>query len=318
MQQLPVQYVAGEWRSSRLPAVLAGDIAAAGISATFISPLITAIDRSVLLTSTLKPLLTEDRAVVENAASSKHPLLSTLKSHVICSFRHPRLFFSAKPFFYVWTLYAATYVTTNTVESVAKTVSSAADQVFVSSVTFLATCIVNVPLGVWKDVRFVQLYGRPTASDNVSKTPLTVTTAAATFQRPPTQAARVPRIVGATFLFRDAITIFGSINLPPMLSPVLSDSYFANPAMKLAALQLSVPILSQVVATPLHLLALDLYNRPQKEGSTPRISRMKRSIASTTAMRCSRIIPAFGVGLVVNTELRDYFHGRVGASVDKN
>jgi hypothetical protein len=255
--------------------------------------------------------------VVEIASSNKHPLLSTLKSHVLCSFRHPRLFFAAKPFFYVWTLYAATYTTANTVESVAKAFTTKADQVLVSSITFLSTCIVNVPLGVWKDVRFVQLYGRPKASSSLSSAPLTAKPAVAATQRPPSHPAKVPRLVGATFLFRDAITIFGSINLPPMISPYLSDSYFANPAIKMAALQLSVPILSQVVATPVHLLALDFYNNQHKEGSGPRIARMRRSLLPTTAMRCSRIIPAFGVGLVVNTNLRDHFHKVAGAVEQK-
>jgi hypothetical protein len=46
-QQLQTTYTNGEWKSSKLPAVLAGDIAAAGISASLISPLITAIDRYV-------------------------------------------------------------------------------------------------------------------------------------------------------------------------------------------------------------------------------------------------------------------------------
>jgi hypothetical protein len=120
--------------------------------------------------------------------------------------------------------------------------------------------------------------------------------------------------VGATFLFRDAITIFGSVNLPPMLSPLLPDSYFANPALKMAALQLSVPILSQVVATPVHLLALDFYNCPQREGSSARVARMRRSLMPTTAMRCSRIVPAFGVGLVANTAMRNYFHRILGVA----
>ncbi|KAH7075946.1 hypothetical protein BKA63DRAFT_311309 [Paraphoma chrysanthemicola] len=288
-QELQEITIDQRWRSSKLPGLLAGDIAAAGISATFVSPLITAIDR----------------AVVENAASCKHPLLSTLKTHMLSSFRHPRLFFAAKPFFYVWTLYAATYTTANTVDSVAKTFTTKADQVLVSSVTFISTCVVNVPLGVWKDVRFVQLYGRP---KHESMTPAIAKAAANSTKSTSTQATKVPRIVGATFLFRDAITIFGSVNLPPMLSPLLADSYFANPALKMAALQLSVPILSQVVATPVHLLALDLYNNPQKEGSASRSARMRRSLVPTTAMRCSRIVPAFGAGLVANTELREYFH----------
>lgn len=230
---------------------------------------------------------------------------------MVCSFRHPRLFFTAKPFFYVWTLYAATYTTANTVESVVKAFATKADEVLVSSITFLSTCIVNVPLGVWKDVRFVQLYGRTNPASNVKTKPLIakVAASAAAAQQPSPQPTKVPRIVGATFLFRDAITIFGSINLPPMLSPLLSDSYFASPAMKMAALQLSVPILSQIVATPVHLLALDLYNNPEKKRSASRVARMRRSLVPTTAMRCSRIVPAFGVGLVVNTGLRDYFHG---------
>lgn len=250
--------------------------------------------------------------MVENAASSKSPLLSTLKSHVLCSFRHPRLFFAAKPFFYVWTLYAATYTTANTVETVAHAFSTKADQVLVSSLTFLSTCLVNVPLGVWKDVRFVQLYGRPQAANEIPKAPLATKPGAIAAQRAPVPSSKVPRIVGATFLLRDAITIFGSVNLPPMLSPLLSDSYFSSPAMKMAALQLSVPILSQVFATPVHLLALDFYDSPAKQENALRLARMRRTLAPTMAMRCSRIIPAFGVGLVVNTELRNSFHGLAG------
>lgn len=38
----------GSWKSPALPGTLAGDISAAAISATLISPVITAIDRFVL------------------------------------------------------------------------------------------------------------------------------------------------------------------------------------------------------------------------------------------------------------------------------
>jgi hypothetical protein len=37
------------WLSNKLPAVLVGDVAAAGISASLISPVITAIDRFVCI-----------------------------------------------------------------------------------------------------------------------------------------------------------------------------------------------------------------------------------------------------------------------------
>lgn len=251
------------------------------------------------------------RAVVENAASSDRPLLSTLKAHILCSFRNPRLFFAAKPFFYVWTLYAATYTTANGVESIAKAFTTKADQVLVSSVTFLSTCIVNVPLGVWKDVRFVQLYGRPTTTKAAIENPLKTKGASSQAQPPPISRPKFPRAVGATFLFRDAITIFGSVNLPPMLTSSVPDSMFSSPAIKMAAMQIFTPVLSQIFATPVHLLGLDLYSKPLSTNSE-RLSRMRRSIGPTTVMRCSRIIPAFGVGLVMNTGLRDYFHTQAG------
>lgn len=251
------------------------------------------------------------RAVVEHAASSERPLLRTLKDHVLCSFWHPRLFFAAKPFFYVWTLYAATYTTANGVESIAKTVTTSADQLLVSSITFLATCLVNVPLGVWKDVRFVQLYGRPNTPKAAINIPTKQGPASSTSSPPPIVPARFPRIVGATFLFRDAITIFGSVNLPPMLSSSVPDSFFSSPAIKMAAMQIFTPILSQIVATPVHLLGLDLYSNTQSK-NTERAARIRRNLGPTTVMRCSRIIPAFGVGLVMNTGLRDYFHKKAG------
>jgi hypothetical protein len=46
-QQLRDSTLDEKWRTSKLPGHLAGDIAAAGISATLVSPLITAIDRLV-------------------------------------------------------------------------------------------------------------------------------------------------------------------------------------------------------------------------------------------------------------------------------
>ena len=248
--------------------------------------------------------------MVENAASSDRPLLTTLKNHVVCSFRYPRLFFAAKPFFYVWTLYAATYTTANGVESIAKTITTSADQVLVSSITFLATCLVNVPLGVWKDVRFVQLYGRPTTPKAAINIPLA---ASSTKTASPIVPTRFPRVVGATFLFRDAITIFGSINLPPMLSASVPDTIFSSPAIKMAAMQIFTPVLSQIVATPVHLLGLDLYTNTQSKAAE-RAARIRRSLGPTTVMRCSRIIPAFGVGLVMNTGLRDYFHRQAGVA----
>ncbi|CAN9259192.1 unnamed protein product [Alternaria alternata] len=144
MSQQLMQSEKNTWGKGQvLAAVLAGDVAAATISATAISPILTVIDRSV----------------VENAAPANQPLLSTLRTNILNSVRRPRLLFATKPFLYMWTLYAATYTTANAVESIGTALTAGADRILISSITFISTCLVNVPLGVWKDVRFVQTYG---------------------------------------------------------------------------------------------------------------------------------------------------------------
>ncbi|KAF1972244.1 hypothetical protein BU23DRAFT_508692 [Bimuria novae-zelandiae CBS 107.79] len=273
------------WKNSTLPWYLAGDVSAALLSSTLISPILTAIDR----------------AVVENAASTNRPMSVALKENIRCTFRYPRRFFVAKPFFYMWTLYAATYTTANSVNSLAATFMDRSQEVLASSVTFLATCIVNVPLGVWKDIRFVQTYGRSRLSS-------TATGTTPTPKVPPQSPTKFPQAVGATFLARDAITILGSFTLPPMISHRLP---MIDPVAQMAAAQLLVPVLSQVVATPMHLLALDLYSNPNKSENGDRAKRIRKGLLETTAVRCARIIPAFGVGGIVNTGLKEWFHSMV-------
>lgn len=248
-------------------------------------------------------ILTISSAVVENAARpGQNPLAQALKTNILCSFRHPRRFFGTKPFFIIWTLYAATYTTANTVETTARHLTHKADELLVQSVTLLSTITVNVPLGVWKDVRFVQLFGKPSAQ-------VAAQTDGAKVAPPPAQRPKFPRTVAATFLIRDAITIFGAINLPPMIASSLPEETFANPMLKMATMQLLVPVFSQVFATPIHLLGLDMYSHPN---NASRMSRIKQNLGATTLVRCARIVPAFGVGLIANTGLRDYFHDKAG------
>ncbi len=67
--------------------------------------------------------------------------------------------------------------------------------------------------------------------------------------------------------------------------------------------QLITPLLVQVFVTPLHLLGLDLYNR---EGLKlrERLSYLKTLYPNALAMRMIRFLPAYGIGGVINTEMR--------------
>lgn len=286
------------WEGHTLPGHLVGDVSAAFLSATLISPILTVIDRLGPLLHYYELILTTPRAVVENVATNGRPLTAALKENGMCAFRYPRRFFFAKPFFYMWTLYSVTYTAANSVNSLTGTFMTNSHEVLANSITFLATCIVNVPLGVWKDIRFVQAFGH--SSPPIAKTPSS---------HVPESSKKFPKCVAATFLARDAITILGSFTLPPLVSQRLP---IVDPALQMAAAQLLVPVLSQIVATPVHLLGLDLYSNSNQGEKGERAKRIRRGLSGTTAVRCARIVPAFGVGGIVNTGLREWFHGITG------
>lgn len=226
--------------------------------------------------------------------SSGKSLVAGFRSHAATAIRHPGKFVFSKPFGIVWTLYAVTYTVANSTETLATEFHQAA----VGAITFISTTVVNVPLGVWKDLRFAHMFG---AGSVAGKTALK--TAAPTLAR-----VKVPKAAAATFVVRDAVTIYGCFTLAPWLAGAVPDEYLANPHAKAALAQLTVPMLSQVVATPIHLLGLDLYNRQHGITMGDRASRVRRDLPYATVVRCMRIIPAFGIGCLANVELRSHFH----------
>lgn len=81
----------------------------------------------------------------------------------------------------------------------------------------------------------------------------------------------------------------------------------------LSIAQFVTPAAVQLVSTPLHLLGLDLYNRPGVHvgGRDGRAARVLRDWGKSAAARICRIVPAFGVGGVVNTKVRRGLMGRL-------
>lgn len=71
-------------------------------------------------------------------------------------------------------------------------------------------------------------------------------------------------------------------------------------------MQLTIPAVIQLVSTPIHLLALDLYGSQGKKGWKDRAKVVKDSYLVSCAARVCRIVPAFGVGGVVNKGTRDW------------
>ncbi|KAI0139001.1 hypothetical protein F4776DRAFT_662699 [Hypoxylon sp. NC0597] len=173
----------------QLHKLLVGDVAAAAISATFVTPAIVIIDR----------------AVVEKVASHQ-PFLRTLWSHTKFAVTRPRRFVFSRPFGILWTLYASTFTAANTSETVVKYWKPAA----AGAVTFVATVLVNTPLGIWKDLQFARIYGGSRANETLnSKVPVVQHSAkkAITSRVPVGGLSRAPV---AVFLLRDSLTLYGA------------------------------------------------------------------------------------------------------------
>ncbi|KAI0897660.1 hypothetical protein F4806DRAFT_494386 [Annulohypoxylon nitens] len=284
----------GTRKSESLQRHLLVDLAAAATAAASISPIITAADR----------------AVVENVSTGR-PLIRTLAKHLLCPFTNPRRFFTTRPVFVVWTLYAVTYFTANISETLIDRYLHPDRKALTGTLISSAVFVVNTPLSVWKDVRFAQFFGnRITAAPSPSRSGNSAVTAAVGSR------ALVPRgtplSVSAAFLARDIITVFGTFAIAPQVSAIIPDSLAHTAQAKADVAQLIVPAATQIVATPAHLLGLDLYNRPETTGLVDRIGGARRKLLSTMTMRAARLIPAWGVGIILNNHLRSTYREENG------
>lgn len=114
------------------------------------------------------------------------------------------------------------------------------------------------------------------------------------------------------------MTIFASFNVPPLLGPVLTERLSKNAQKWVSGqtmAQFAAPAVVQLFSTPVHLLGLDMYNRPSVTGQGvggrqkgpswgERWTLVRKNWAVSVAARICRIVPAFGVGGVVNMKVR--------------
>jgi hypothetical protein len=158
---------------------------------------------------------------------------------------------------------------------------------------FLATSTANVSLSIWKDSNFTKMF----SATNMPSRP-------------------VPLATKGLFMLRDGFTIFASFNLPPLLAPHIPMEMFPSfmqGVRSQSVAQFVAPAAIQVLSTPLHLLGLDLYNNPAQNGNgwKERWIAVKKNWVSSCCARVCRIVPAFGVGGVVNTDVRKNLMARL-------
>jgi hypothetical protein len=185
-------------------------------------------------------------------------------------------------------LYSGTYLTANVVDTMSSKAECApANTTTASWAKFGAVSGVNLGLSAYKDSQFARAFGTLPA-------------------RPFPLASFIP------FVLRDGLTIFASFNAPPLLTPSLPQALDGYMSRNLLA-QMIAPAGMQLLATPLHLLGLDMYNRSGRIPWRDRMQAIRLAWLSSSVARMCRIIPAYGVGGVVNTGIRSAL---LGSTVD--
>ncbi|KAK7414289.1 hypothetical protein QQZ08_012545 [Neonectria magnoliae] len=232
---------------------------------------------------------------MENA-SGRSSLLSSIVSSVQTLLRRPHTLLFSKPTALIFLTYGTTYLVANTVDTSSATVNNRpASSVTAGGAKFAASSATNIGIGIYKDQVFVRLFGPP-----------------GVVPRP------VPLAAYTLFALRDSLTIFASFNVPPVLGPYLDARFSDSVKARMSGLstaQFMAPAAVQFISTPLHLLGLDLYNRPSTSAAPvtvrERYDIIRQNWSISSLARICRIIPAFGIGGVVNMKVRRNLMGKL-------
>jgi len=224
-----------------------------------------------------------DRSIIEVAALRAKGTAASLPRVLGQGFmrvlRTPHVAFMGKDNLAVNTVYGSTYIARNATESTCHHMGIDSGMPI-----FIMSSLVNCPLSIWKDKVIAKMYNQ--------------------------SAAKLPMSTYGCFITRDSIVVGVSFVGPRYLSPVLKSNFDCSQFVADTAAQLLCPGLSQLIATPLHLVGLDLYNRPTATLGE-HISFAIRTARGPILTRMLRQVYVFGFGSVLNKEVNKYFQSFV-------
>ncbi|KAJ3212913.1 hypothetical protein HDU82_003396, partial [Entophlyctis luteolus] len=213
-----------------------------------------------------------DRSIISNF-SGKQTLLSGLKDGFTTLLTKPLSHIRQPSVLAVFVVYGLTYAATNVTE----TLSTQQFHIDANLPKFISSSITNTGLTIWKDSLLTKWFGQG---------------------NPRPVALRSYLCFGT----RDSLTMAAAFTFPPMLSKKLQREGVSRRVSDVAC-QLMLPCLFQFVTTPVHLLGLDFYNRPNNAdagGRAGRFAAVAKEYLPSTFARMGRILPAFGFGGVIN------------------
>ncbi|CAG8713711.1 19087_t:CDS:2 [Cetraspora pellucida] len=215
-----------------------------------------------------------DRSIIENA-SGRNKLGAALKRGFVELLSRPHRFVRTPAFFLIFGVYCSTYSAANIID----TVCSYGDWDN-QTPKFLGTTITNMTTCIYKDRAFTRMFGMVAPKG-------------------------LPLGSYGLFAVRDCLTISASFNLPSVLAREFYDrGIFSNFEVSQNFSQMLCPAVVQLISCPIHLLGLDLYNRPGISWSS-RFNFLAKNYFKTTITRIARIGPAFGIGGVGNRVIKE-------------
>ena len=227
-------------------------------------------------------LMCVDRAVVSAAAGTAPggSLARAIFAAASEFFKRPKVAFTSPALWMVAGVYGGTYFAKNVSDVVIERTGTSGP--IAEWGKFGVVTGVNMGGSILKDAAFARLFGAGVA-------------AGAT-------AAVVPTASYVLFAARDCLTIGGAFVVPDAAKDLLVASCGTSPRLAGAAAQLVSPPLMQVVCTPMHLLALNMVNAPVAT-LAQRVAALKVSTPPALVARSLRMLPAYGIGGILNTTL---------------
>ncbi|ACO60711.1 predicted protein [Micromonas commoda] len=227
-------------------------------------------------------LMCVDRAVVSAAAGTAPggSLARAIFAAASEFFKHPKVAFTSPALWMVAGVYGGTYFAKNVSDVVIERTGTSGP--IAEWGKFGVVTGVNMGGSILKDAAFARLFGAAVAAGAA--------------------AAVVPTASYVLFAARDCLTIGGAFVVPDAAKDLLVASCGMSPQLAGAAAQLVSPPLMQVVCTPLHLLALNMVNAPVAT-LAQRVAALKVSTPPALIARSLRMLPAYGIGGILNTTL---------------
>jgi hypothetical protein len=192
----------------------------------------------------------------------------------------PKKFFGGLSFRLTLIVYFGTYAVANVSEA-AMDYYNIREEEKRKQIKVSAASAANISLLAWRDSVFAREFSGGAAPAVPKKTPL--------------------RTI-SLFATRDFFTMAATFYAAPKAAKWLIKEHDVNREVAELSMALAIPVATQVLTAPLHIHAMDYYNRPV---ATDRMAQIQKEFSKIAFARGLRILPAFGIGSYSNNKFRE-------------